>query len=149
MTEPEKNLITDHLRQRAQEWFRRADHLLAFLDRAPFELADPPTNIAAALANMVVEYSLKGYLMLYKQKIPANHDLGVIYNLCLAVFMDSDFESIRATIEEMTRYRVEFDYPGVIQENISVEEAREVTRKARQVRDFVQMKTRSPVDGSS
>jgi len=142
MTAPEKNPISDHLRQRAQEWFRRADHLLTLLERAPFEISDPPTNIVAALANMAVEYTLKGYLMLYKQKIPANHDLGVIFNLCLAVFKDADFESIRPFVEEMVRYRVEFDYPGVIQESISVEEALEAIRKARLVRDFILVKTR-------
>ncbi|NPV77417.1 MAG: HEPN domain-containing protein [Anaerolineae bacterium] len=142
MTAPEKNPISDHLRQRAQEWFRRADHLLALVERAPFEISDPPTNIVAALANMVVEYVLKGYLMLYKQKIPTNHDLGVIFNLCLAVFKDADFESIRPFVEEMVRYRVEFDYPGVIQESISVEEALEAIRKARLVRDFILTKIR-------
>jgi HEPN domain-containing protein len=130
------------MRQRAQEWFQRADHILALLECAPFESPTPPTNLAAALANMAAEYMLKGYLMLYKQKIPRNHDLGEIYNLCMAVFKDVDFESVQPVIEELGRYRVEFDYPGFIQESLSVQEAHEAIRKTRLVRDFILMKTR-------
>lgn len=141
MNAPEKNPISDPMRHKTQEWFRKANHLVALLERAPFESADPPTNIAAALANMAVEYSLKGYLMFYKQKIPGINDLGVIFNLCLAVHKDADFENIRFYIEEMVRYRVEFNYPGVIQESISVEEALGAIRKARLVRDFILAKT--------
>ncbi|MCC6147020.1 MAG: HEPN domain-containing protein [Anaerolineaceae bacterium] len=142
MTVPEKYPITDYMQQRAQEWLQRADYLLSLLDCAPFESANPPTNLVAALANVAAEYAMKGYLMLYKQKIPRNHDLGEIYNLCMAVFKDIDFENIRSVVEELGHYRVEFDYPGFIQENIDAQEAREAIRKARIVREFIFAKTK-------
>lgn len=42
------------------------DHELAFLDVAPFDRDDPPTDTATKMAHMVAEYSLKAYLMVNK-----------------------------------------------------------------------------------
>lgn len=129
--------LSDHMRQRTREWFSKAGSLLSIIEEAPFTLPEPPTNLTAALANMAMEYALKGYLMLNKQRIPSSHDLVEILNLCVAVYKDGDFENIRPLVEEMVRYRAELDYPGVIQETLSVEETHDIIRKARVVQDFI------------
>jgi HEPN domain-containing protein len=142
MTVPESELFSDYMRQRSQEWFVRAEQLLSLLDCAPFEKDRPPTNMSAVLSFMVVEYVLKGYLMLFKVKIPASHDLGDILNRCLAVQKDPVFETIRPLVEDLACFRVEMDYPGIIQDTVTVEEARHAIYKARQIYDYILAKTR-------
>ena len=71
-----KSKLSKHIIQRAREWFRKAEHELAFLEHAPFDLEDPPTDTACRLAHMVAEYSLKVYLMLNKKKIRKLHQLA-------------------------------------------------------------------------
>lgn len=142
MNAPEETSISEHMRQKALQWSVRAEQLLALLDCAPFEKDEPPTNMAVVLAYLAVEYDLKGYLMLHKQKMPANHDLGDLLNRCLAAQNDSGFESIRSMVENLARYRVELDYPGTIQDVIGVDEARDAIRKARLVHHFILGKMR-------
>ena len=63
-----KTKLSEHLRQRTKEWFRKAEPELKFLEHAPFDAEDPPTDTACRLAHMAAEYSLKAYLMLNKKK---------------------------------------------------------------------------------
>jgi len=58
---------SEHIQERTRAWLRKAEHELAFLDYAPFDLVDPPTDTAGKMAHMVGEYSLKAYLMLNKR----------------------------------------------------------------------------------
>jgi len=58
-----------HIQNRTREWFRKAEHELAFLDNAPFDLEDPPTDTAGKMAHMASEYALKAFLMFNKRKI--------------------------------------------------------------------------------
>ena len=64
-----------HIQERTRQWFRKAEHELAFLEYAPFDLDDPPTDTAGKMAHMASEYSLKAFLMLNKRKISRTHDL--------------------------------------------------------------------------
>ena len=68
MTAPRKPKLSEHLRQRTREWFRKAEHDLAYLELAPLDLDDPPTDTTGRLAHMLAEYSFKAYLMLIKKK---------------------------------------------------------------------------------
>lgn len=77
--------ISPHVRRRTLEWLRKAEHELAFLAIAPLDESDPPTDTAGKMAHMVVEYSLKAYLMLNKHKITKSHDLVEILNECIAI----------------------------------------------------------------
>jgi HEPN domain-containing protein len=107
-----------HIQQRTREWFRKAEHELAFLDIAPLDLDDPPTDTAGKMAHIVGEYSLKAFLMLNKRKITRTHDLIVLLDECLAIQDDTEFEVLRDDCQELTRYRVDFVYPGPIPEQI-------------------------------
>lgn len=120
-----------------REWFRKAEHELAYLEHAPLDLSDPPTDTTGRMAHMVAEYCLKAYLVLNKKKIKKIHDLGEILDSCIAVRNDADFEDLRADCHTLTRYRIDFAYPGHFNETISVEEARAAIEKARRIQSFV------------
>ncbi|RMD95638.1 MAG: HEPN domain-containing protein [Calditrichaeota bacterium] len=132
-----KRKISDHVRSRTREWFRKAEHELAFLEHAPFDLDDPPTDTAGKMAHMVAEYSLKAYLMLNKKRIPKSHDLLILLERCMEIFNDKDFETLRDHCIRLLRYRVELTYPGPISEEISVKEAREAIGDAKAIMQFV------------
>jgi HEPN domain-containing protein len=121
---------SEHIQQRTREWFRKAEHELAFLDHAPFDLEDPPTDTAGKMAHMAAEYSLKAYLMLNKQKINKTHDLVELLDDCIFVHNDLTFEILRQDCQTLTRYRTDFVYPGPIPEQITIIDAREAIQKA-------------------
>ena len=73
MATPQQRRVSEHVRQWTREWFRKAEHELAFLEIAPLDLNDPPTDTTYKMAHMVAEYSLKAYLMLNKRKIDKSH----------------------------------------------------------------------------
>jgi HEPN domain-containing protein len=129
-----------HIQERTHQWFRKAEHELAFLEYAPFDLDDPPTDTAGKMAHMASEYSFKAFLMLNKRKITRTHDLVELLNDCIAIQNDADFEMLRNDCQALTRYRVEFVYPGPIPEQISVDEARSAIEKARRVYEFIRHK---------
>jgi len=81
MNGPKKPRLSNHIQQRTHEWMRKAEHELAFLEHAPFDLTDPPTDTAGKMAHMAAEYALKAYLMLNKRKIPKSHDLVELLNV--------------------------------------------------------------------
>ena len=57
MKESKTPRLSDHIQQRNREWFRKAEHELAFLEHAPFDLDDPPTDTAGKMAHMAAEYA--------------------------------------------------------------------------------------------
>lgn len=137
-----KPKLSEHIRQRTKEWFRKAQHDLLFLENAPFDIEDPPTDTACRLAHMVAEYSLKGYLVLNKKKIPKTHQLGDLLDDCISIHHDESFEVLREDCIELTKYKVEMTYPSPIPEEIDVEEARSAIKKARRINNFILQKAK-------
>ncbi len=107
-----KPKLSEHVRQRTKEWFRKAEHELKFLEYAPFDAEDPPTDTACRLALMAAEYSLKAYLMLNKKKIRKVHELDDLLDDCIAVHQDETFDELREDCIELTRYKTKMTYPG-------------------------------------
>ncbi|GEM_PF-1046256 len=140
MIEPKQHKLSEHLRQRTREWFRKAEHDLAYLEHAPLDLDDPPTDTTGRLAHMVAEYCLKAYLMLNKKKIKKIHELGKILDACIAARQDKEFEDLREDCRILTKYRTVLVYPGPFPYVISVEEAKAAIEKARRTKDFVMKK---------
>ncbi|MDO9130449.1 MAG: HEPN domain-containing protein, partial [Anaerolineales bacterium] len=56
---------------------------------------------------------------------------------------DQDFEMLREDCQDLTRYRVEFVYPGPIPEQISVAEARAAIQQARRIYEAVKCKAKA------
>ena len=138
-----KPKLSEHVRQRTKEWFRKAEHELKFLEHAPFDVDDPPTDTACRLAHMAAEYSLKGYLMLNKKKIQKIHELDDLLNDCIAVHQDKTFEELREDCVELTRYKLNMTYPGHIPHEIALEEAKAAIEKARRIKNFVMEKAKA------
>jgi hypothetical protein len=46
MNVPKMSPLSEHVRQRTREWFRKAEHETAYLELTPFEMPDPPTDAA-------------------------------------------------------------------------------------------------------
>jgi len=138
-----KPKLSEHLRQRTKEWFRKAEHELKFLEHAPFDAEDPPTDTACRLAHMAAEYSLKAYLMLNKKRIRKIHELDDLLDDCIAVHQDKTFEVLRDDCVVLTRYKLEMTYPGDhIPEEVPLEEARTAIEKARRIKNFVMEKAK-------
>lgn len=143
MSDTTSSKPSPHLNKRTREWFRKAEHELAFLDYAPFNLEDPPTDTAGKMAHMAAEYSLKAFLMFNKRRITKTHDLVELLDECIAIQNDLEFEAIRDDCQVLTRYRVEFVYPGPIPEQITIAEARSAIQKARNIYGFVLQKAQA------
>lgn len=133
----EQPKISEHIRQRTKEWFRKAEHELMFLEHAPFDEEDPPTDTACRLAHMAAEYSLKAYLIQNKWKIQKTHQLSDILDECIAIHQDHSFEALREDCIELTKYKLEMTYPGPIPEEIDITEAKTAIENARHIKDFI------------
>jgi len=81
--------------------------------------------------------------MLNKRKITRTHDLVERLDDCIAIQNDVAFDTLRDDCQALTRYRVEFAYPGPIPEQISVDEARSAIEKARRIHEFIRNKAES------
>jgi HEPN domain-containing protein len=138
-----KPKLSEHVRQRTKEWFRKAEHELKFLEHAPFNAEDPPTDTACRLAHMAAEYSLKAYLMLNKKRIGKIHELDDLLDDCIKVHQDKTFEVLRDDCVVLTRYKLEMTYPGDhIPEEVPLEEAKAAIEKARRIKNFVMEKAK-------
>ena len=137
MTEPKQHKLSEHVRQRTQEWFRKAEHDLAYLTVAPLDMDDPPTDTTCRIAHMSVEYVLKAYLMLNKSRIPKSHDLVMILDECAVIHNDTDFETLRADCQTLSTYRIDLVYPGPLPIDVSVDEAKIAINMAQQIYNFV------------
>ncbi len=137
MTAPIKRNISKHLNQRVREWFRKAEHELAYLEHAPLDLEDPPTDTTGKMAHVVAEYCLKAYLVLCKRKIKKIHDLDEPLNFCIIVHQDEEFNTLRDDCEALNRYKEYLVYPAHFPITISVDEAKAAIEKARAIFAFV------------
>jgi len=133
MSDTKKPKISEHIRQRTQEWFRKAEHELAYLRIAPYT--------TCRMAHMVAEYALKAYLMINKHKIPKSHDLVYVLSQCISIHDDSDFELFRSDCQLLTTYRTEMAYPGAFPIVVPVEEAKAAISIATNIYQFVLKKT--------
>lgn len=137
MSEQKPPQLSAHIRQRTQEWLRKAEHELAYLAVAPLDLADPPTDTTCRIAHITAEYALKAYLMINKHKILKSHDLVVILDECITIHNDDEFETLRPDCQTLTIYRTDLLYPGPLPTFVSIEEAKAAIEMAKQIYEFV------------
>jgi HEPN domain-containing protein len=90
-------------------------------------------------AQQCVEKYLKAYLQEQGQRFPLVHDLIELLELCLPY--DGGLELQRDLLKDLTRYAVEFRYPG---ETAIREDARAAFRAMKSVRAFLRQKLGLP-----
>lgn len=137
MSEQKKPLLSEHIRQRTQEWLRKAEHELAYLAVAPLDIDDPPTDTTCRIAHIAAEYALKAYLMINKHKIMKSHDLVAILDECITIHSDPEFEELRSHCQTLTVYRTDLLYPGPFPTFVSIEEAKSAIEMAKQIYEFI------------
>ena len=137
MSEPMTPPLSEHIRQRTQEWLRKAEHELAYLAVAPLAIDDPPTDTTCRITHIAAEYALKAYLMINKYKILKSHDLVVISDECIMIHSDHEFEKLRSHCQTLTSYRTDLLYPGPFPTFVSIEEAKAAIEMAQQIYEFI------------
>jgi HEPN domain-containing protein len=110
---------------KALQDMRSAEWLLASPDRLH--------NAVGFHSQQAAEKTLKAYLTWRDQPFEKTHSLVALVGKCLT--FDPAFEALRLAATTLTPYAVTFRYPGELPE-LSVEEAEQAIKLARQVWDF-------------
>lgn len=137
MSEQKNPQLSEHIRQRTQEWLRKAEHELAYLAVAPLDIDDPPTDTTCRIAHIAAEYALKAYLMVNRYKILKSHDLVAVLDECIVIHGDNEFENLRSNCQTLTIYRTDLLYPGPFPTLVSIEEAKLAIEMAQQIYEFI------------
>jgi len=121
----------------ALRWITKAENdLKAVKQLLTFE--DSPTDVISFHCQQSVEKYLKAYLTLVDVRVKKIHDLKTILYLCMGE--DKDFKELDTEeISNLTFYAVEIRYHEDYIE-LTIDEAEELYKIARKVRDFVRGK---------
>jgi HEPN domain-containing protein len=121
----------------ALRWITKAENdLKAVKQLLTFE--DSPTDVISFHCQQSVEKYLKAYLTLVDVRVKKIHDLKTILYLCMEE--DNDFKELDTEeIANLTFYAVEIRYHEDYIE-LTIDEAEELYKIARKVRDFVRGK---------
>lgn len=116
-------------------WLEKArrDFLTA---QAGLDSGRPFTDIICFHAQQATEKHLKAYLLWHELDFPRTHALEDL--VLLAAQKDADFLGLKDEVTMLTPYSVEARYPEF--EEPLLEDAREMVRIARGIREFVLLK---------
>ena len=115
-----------------QEWIDKAEGDFCTASREARARKAPNYDAACFHCQQCIEKYLKGYLLAQGQQFRPVHDLIELLELCL--LCDGTFELQRDLLKDLTRYAVQFRYPG---EMATKEDARAAIKAMRTVRAFV------------
>jgi HEPN domain-containing protein len=118
-----------------QEWVDKAEGDFRTASREARARKYPNYDAVCFHCQQCAEKFLKAYLQERGQRFPPVHDLIELLELCLPY--DGTFELQRDLLKDLTRYAVEFRYPG---ELATKEDARAALQAVRMVRAFVRQK---------
>jgi len=123
------------MRVLTQEWVDKAEGDFHTASREARVRKSPNYDAVCFHCQQCAEKYLKAYLQEQDQRFPPVHDLIELLEVCLPY--DGTFESQRDLLKDLTKYAVEFRYPG---ELATKEEAITVVKAMRAVRTFVRQK---------
>ena len=118
-----------------QEWVDKAEGDFHTASREARVRKAPNYDAVCFHGQQCAEKYLKAYLQEQDQRFPPIHDLIELLELCLPY--DGTFELQRDLLKDLTKYAVEFRYPG---ELATKEEALTTVKAMRAVRAFVRQK---------
>jgi len=122
-----------------EEWVHKAEGDFHTASRELRARKMPNYDAVCFHCQQCAEKYLKAYLQERGQRFPRIHDLIELLELCLPY--DETFESQRDHLKDLTRYAVEFRYPG---EMATKEDAQAAFRAVKAVRSFVRQKLGLP-----
>ena len=117
------------------EWIDKAEGDFHTAGREVRARNSPNYDAACFHCQQCAEKYLKAYLQEQGQRFPRTHDLVELLELCL--LFDRSFETHRNLLKDLSRFAVEYRYPG---DSATREEARLALRTLKTVRDFVRSK---------
>ncbi len=123
------------MRALTREWVDKAEGDFHTASREVRVRKAPNYDAVCFHCQQCAEKYLKAYLQEQGQRFPPVHDLIELLELCL--LYDGTFELQRDLLKDLTRYAVEFRYPG---ELATKEEARTTVKAMRAVRAFLRQK---------
>ncbi|HOP31585.1 MAG TPA: HEPN domain-containing protein, partial [Spirochaetota bacterium] len=80
-------------------------------------MTPPPLEIICYHCQQAAEKYLKSFLVLKNEPVMKTHDLSFLAEICIKI--DSDFESIIQSCEELTDYSISTRYPSNIEINLA------------------------------
>jgi len=123
------------------EWVRKAE--------ADFEAANTIAKLDPSLRDplcfhcqQTVEKYLKALLQELGQVVPRTHDLANLLNRLLK--LDKTLRGLQRGLKQLTRYAVEYRYPGIV---ATSRQARSALRRAELVRQAIRIKLGIPASG--
>ena len=124
-------------------WLEKARRDLLTAERG-LDSAEPFTDIVCFHAQQATEKHLKSYLLWHEIEFPRTHALEDL--VLLAAEKDAGFALHKDDVTKLTPYAVEARYPEF--EEPLVEDAREMVRIAREIREFVLLKLPETLTGT-
>ena len=115
-----------------KEWIEKADEDFAVALRESRVRKNPALNAICFHAQQCVEKYLKAVLSETGKRFVKTHDLDVLLNDCLDRF--PLWEAMRADFKRLSRYAVQFRYPG---ESADPDEARLAVKTVRRCRQEI------------
>lgn len=117
------------------EWIEKAEGDFHTAGREARARTSPNYDAVCFHCQQCAEKYLKAYLQEHGQRFPRTHDLVELLELCL--LFDKSFEPQRNMLKDLSRYAVEYRYPG---DSATREDARLALRTLRTARDFLRLK---------
>jgi HEPN domain-containing protein len=127
------------MRALTQEWIDKAEGDFHTASREARARKAPNYDAVCFHGQQCAEKYLKAYLQEQGQRFPRVHDLIELLELCL--LYDGTFDSQRNLLKDLTKYAVEFRYPG---ELATKDDALAALQAMKAVRAFVRQKLALP-----
>lgn len=122
------NALTAEWVEKAEEDYLAATHMLRMRVNLTYD-------VVCFHAQQSAEKYLKAFLQEQGAAFPKTHELSELLGLCLPY--DTNFGSLRASLDSLVHYAVDYRYPGA---SANKDEAREAIKDLKAVRTFTRKK---------
>lgn len=116
-------------------WIKKAENDLITAENLFKTLAEPPLDIICFHAQQCAEKYVKAFLTHHEIEFEKTHNLGDL--ILLAAQIDKGFRKISEMGEKLTPYAVEIRYPGILDEEITIDKTKEAIELCKKIKKFV------------
>jgi len=116
------------MKRHTAQWVSKAEEDMVAA-RALAVQTPPPRNAVCFHCQQVVEKYLKALLQEYGVAVPRTHDLKQVLNLLLP--HDAKLVSLRRRVASLTKYAVEYRYPGLRATTRQMKSALKIAKRVR------------------
>ncbi len=128
--------ISDHLKERVKNFFRKGEHKLRQALNADLNEEDPVTDEVCIQSQTAAEFFLKTFILANKQKYKKySHDIDRILESCME--LDPSFNALKKACEQLQNFRGVVEYELGPEGFPSAETAEMCRGYAKQVKELV------------